>query len=141
MNAPQSVSSAGPAGADVVLDVVCLCAAWCRTCTDYEEVFRQVGQALPRHRYRWVDIEDEADLAGDVDVETFPTLMLAHEGRVLFAGPVLPRAADAKRLIETSTEQIAAGSPPPSLSGVPSAQQLAFEQLARAVAAGRAQAA
>ncbi len=92
-----------------VLDVACLCAAWCRTCDEYAEVFRQLRQALPAHRYRWIDIEDEAELIGDVDVETFPTLLLAHQGRVLFAGPVLPRLGDVQRLVQVSTEQVLRG--------------------------------
>lgn len=83
-----------------VLDVVCLCAAWCGTCGVYAETFAELQAALPGHRCRWIDIEDEADLVGDIDVETFPTLLLAHEGRVLFAGPVLPRLLDAQRLVE-----------------------------------------
>jgi thioredoxin 1 len=91
------------------LDVVCLCAAWCGTCRDYEATFADLQQLLPAHRYRWIDIEDEADLVGDVDVETFPTLMVTHHGRVLFAGPVLPRLGDAQRLLETLAEAVARG--------------------------------
>lgn len=82
-----------------MLDVVCLCAAWCGTCREYEATFAELQRAAPGHRYRWIDIEDEAELVGDIDVETFPTLMLSHRGRVLFAGPVLPRLADAQRLL------------------------------------------
>lgn len=50
-----------------VLHVVCLCAAWCRTCQAYGDTLHGVmakfvprGHALPA---RWVDIEDEADPA------------------------------------------------------------------------------
>ena len=32
---------------------------------------------------------------GDVDIETFPTLLVAHGGRPLFFGPVQPSAAQA----------------------------------------------
>ncbi len=83
------------------LSVVCLCAEWCGTCREYRATFAELQAALPAHSYRYIDIEDEADLVGDVDVETFPTLMVAHQGRVLFAGPVLPRLGDAQRLLET----------------------------------------
>ena len=89
-----------------ILDIVCLCADWCGTCRDYKATFAALQQALPTHRYRWIDIEDEADLVGDIDVETFPTLLLAHQGRVLFAGPVLPRLGDAQRLIEVQLSQV-----------------------------------
>ena len=63
------------------LDIVCLCADWCGTCREYAQVFEALQQALPAHRYRWIDIEDEADALGDIDIETFPTLLVAHGGQ------------------------------------------------------------
>ena len=122
---------------DVVLDVVCLCAAWCGTCREYESTFEALQQAMPGHRYRWIDIEDEADAIGDIDVETFPTLMLAHAGRLLFAGPVLPRLGDAQRLLAVQREVAAAGGAlAPATSGLPADQFEAFAALALQVARG-----
>jgi thioredoxin 1 len=97
-----------PAAAMPVIDVVCLCAAWCGTCRDYEATFAELQCTTLGHRYRWIDIEDEAELLGDIDVETFPTLLLAHRGRVLFAGPVLPRLGDAQRLLAVQAEAVRA---------------------------------
>ncbi len=114
------------------LDVVCLCADWCGTCRDYADTFAALQRALPAHHYRWIDIEDEADLVGDVDVETFPTLMVTHQGRVLFAGPVLPRLGDAQRLLDTLTEALAQGRAP--APAVDASQAEAFEDLAKALA-------
>lgn len=115
------------------LDIVCLCAQWCGTCREYTEVFAQLQAAHPGHRYRWIDIEDEADVVGDIDVETFPTLMVAQQGRVLFAGPVLPRLADATRLVEVQAQRAASGDL--KLSGaLPVDQLVAFEALAAALA-------
>ncbi len=90
--------------ASLVLDVTCLCAQWCGTCRDYVQVFEQCQAALPAHRYRWIDIEDEAELVGDLDIETFPTLLVALHGEVLFAGPVLPRLNDIQRLLQALAE-------------------------------------
>ena len=133
---PAAVSVSPPAS-DVVLDVVCLCAAWCGTCREYEATFKALQQAHPRHRYRWIDIEDEADAIGDIDVETFPTLMLAHAGRLLFAGPVLPRLGDAQRLLEVQQEVARAGGTlAVATSGLPADQHEAFSLLARQVAVG-----
>lgn len=123
---PASASSA-PVN-DASLDVVCLCAAWCGTCGEYEAVFKALQAAVPGHRYRWIDIEDESELVGDIDVETFPTLMVARQGQVLFAGPVLPRLADAQRLLAATGEQ-----PGPSGSGLAPDQQSAFQVLANAL--------
>ena len=123
-----------------VLDVVCLCAAWCGTCREYETLFAALQQEAPGHRYRWIDIEDEADLVGDIDVETFPTLMVAWQGRVLFAGPVLPRLGDAQRLLAVQAERVqgwmAAGQKPaqPPL-GLDDDQTAAYVALAAALSA------
>lgn len=120
------------------LDIVCLCADWCGTCREYAQVFEALQQALPAHRYRWIDIEDEADALGDIDIETFPTLLLAHGGRVLFAGPVLPRLGDAQRLIEVQAEVARRQTwPSPVSLGLPADQQAAFTQLAQALHAAR----
>jgi thioredoxin 1 len=114
-----------------VLDVVCLCAAWCGTCGAYAEAFAELQAALPGHRYRWIDIEDEADLVGDIDVETFPTLVLAHEGRLLFAGPVLPRLGDAQRLVavQARAAQALQGGGTTSASSLAPDQQAAYARL------------
>ncbi len=134
---PSCAASAAPGP---VLDIVCLCAAWCGTCRDYEATFAALQSALPGHRYRWIDIEDEAELAGDIDVETFPTLMLAHRGRVLFAGPVLPRLGDAQRLVEVLEAQLQAvvASPerarPAGPANVPTDQAQAYAELAARLA-------
>ena len=109
--------------------IACLCAQWCGTCREYRAAFDQLAAALPQHRWRWLDIEDEAELADDIDIETFPTLLIVHEGQVRFAGTVLPRAGDAQRLIESAGEQIGRGVPPPTLPG-PADQDEAWAALA-----------
>lgn len=80
--------------------VACLCAQWCGTCRDYRAVFAQAGREFPQARFRWIDIEDEADLVGPVDVEDFPTLLVARGGEVAFFGPLLPHAATLLRLLQ-----------------------------------------
>ena len=84
------------------LDIVCLCADWCGTCREYAQVFEALQQALPAHRYRWIDIEDEAELVGDCDVETFPTIVIADAQGVRFAGPLTPQADTLRRLLRAT---------------------------------------
>src|SRR5438105_384451 len=43
--------------------------------------------------------EVDADALGDVDVENFPTLLIADAGGPRFLGPVTPQAQTAERLI------------------------------------------
>jgi hypothetical protein len=55
-----------------------------------------------RAHWHWVDIEDEADLVGDLDVETFPTLVIADDTQVRFAGPVTPQRETLQRLLRAT---------------------------------------
>lgn len=83
------------------LHVACLCAAWCRTCESYREVFEAACAELPQAdlHARWIDIEDEADLIGDLDIETFPTLLIADDTGVRFAGPLTPQPETLRRVL------------------------------------------
>lgn len=81
--------------------VVCLCADWCGTCRDYRPVFDQVAAAHPGMPFLWLDIEDQAALVGDLDIETFPTLLIADGAALRFAGPLLPHAGTLARLLDS----------------------------------------
>ena len=87
--------------ADATAAVVCLCAAWCGTCRDFRPGFEQAARAHPQAVFRWLDIEDEADALGNVDVETFPTLVIGGaDGTLRFAGPVPPQPGQIARLLQ-----------------------------------------
>jgi hypothetical protein len=113
-----------------MVDVACLCAAWCRTCDGYAPVFEQVLSELrtthPGLRSRWVDIEDEAELLGDLDVETFPTLVVWDEFSVRFAGPLTPQPETLRRVLRAALD---AGADAYSVSAAP--EVLAFAQRLR----------
>lgn len=82
------------------VSVICLCAEWCPTCREYQLVFRQVGKAFPNLRFRWVDIEIDTEIVGDLDIENFPTLMIHRGSSVLFYGVMRPMAENLVRLLE-----------------------------------------
>lgn len=86
--------------------IACLCAAWCRLCDEYRPMLQalaaEFGGAGVRAHWHWVDIEDEADLVGDLDVETFPTLVIADDTQVRFAGPVTPQRDTLQRLLRAT---------------------------------------
>ena len=84
--------------------VVCLCAEWCNVCRDYRSRFNQVQARLAPVQFVWIDIEDEADLLHPLDVEDFPTLLLAVGDEPRFFGPVTPQLAMLERLIRAQTE-------------------------------------
>jgi thiol-disulfide isomerase/thioredoxin len=87
------------------LIVACLCAAWCGTCSSYRATFEELAMKHPEKYFLWVDIEDHADLVGDLDVENFPTLLIQRHENVAFFGTMLPDPNVANRLIETLAAQ------------------------------------
>ena len=109
-----------------MVHVACLCAAWCRLCDDYRAVLREVAAewALrePALQWHWIDIEDEADLLGEVDVETFPTFVIADRNAVRFAGPLMPQPDTLLRLLRATVVDAQAGTRWPAVN----AEFLAF---------------
>ena len=81
--------------------VICLCAAWCRACGEWAPVFDALAPNHPQARFSWVDVEDEADAMGEVDIETFPTLLVAQGAQARFFGPVQPSGAQVGRLLDS----------------------------------------
>lgn len=87
----------------VPLWAICLCAEWCSTCRDWHAVMDLVAADHPCVRWDWLDIEDESDLLDTlgIDIETFPTMLLARQDQVLFFGPVPAQAEVLSRLVGT----------------------------------------
>lgn len=84
--------------------VACLCAAWCGTCGGYRAAFDGLAARHPDKVFVWIDIEDQADVIGDLDVENFPTLLVQREDTVAFFGTMLPDPAVADRLVQAQAE-------------------------------------
>jgi thioredoxin 1 len=90
--------------------VACLCAQWCRTCDAYRDTLvatqaaMRLGHPHAALRFVWVDIEDESGLVGDLDIEDFPTILLARGDQVLFFGPVMPHAQTLDRLVRSALD-------------------------------------
>lgn len=110
-----------PEGPAPVWRVVCLCAAWCRVCEAYQPGFA-ARAASPGLSFHWLDIEDEADHLGDLDIETFPSLLVLQGDRPRFFGPVLPQPEALDRLLQALRADLdgpAAAAP----AGLPAAVQ------------------
>lgn len=91
--APEAVASAWW--------VVCLCADWCGVCREYRSGFEVLAQRRPELRWHWLDVEEQEDLVGDMDVETFPTLLIGCGQQAFFLGPLLPQHAVLERLVDS----------------------------------------
>ena len=81
--------------------VICLCAEWCGVCREWRGIFSQAAAAHPELHFAWIDIEDEAQAMGDVDIETFPTLLIARGASPRFFGPGQPSLAQLSRLLDS----------------------------------------
>ena len=80
--------------------IACLCAQWCGTCRDYNPLFKQLQAEFDTLRFVWVDVEDEADLVDPIDVEDFPTLLIASAGQARFFGTLTPHLETLRRLVQ-----------------------------------------
>ncbi|HEX8406772.1 MAG TPA: thioredoxin family protein [Duganella sp.] len=85
--------------------VACLCAQWCGTCGTYRATFEDLAARHPDKTFVWIDIEDHADVVGDLDVENFPTLLIQHHELVAFFGTMLPDGGLAHRMVQSQTQQ------------------------------------
>ncbi|MSQ71976.1 MAG: thioredoxin [Betaproteobacteria bacterium] len=87
--------------------VACLCAEWCGTCRDYRVGFDSLPAKNPDAHFIWVDIEDDADWAGNFDVEDFPSIVVQRGELVLFYGPMLPQLGHLQRQLDALRKQTA----------------------------------
>lgn len=85
--------------------VVSLCAAWCDTCEQFRTGFDRLAKARPQMTFVWLDIEDDAAIAGDVDVENFPTLAIYRGTNPLHFGVSLPHETTVGRLLDALAVQ------------------------------------
>jgi thioredoxin 1 len=81
--------------------IACLCANWCGTCRDYRAGFDALAARFPTASFLWLDVEDEADLLDDYDVENFPTVLIQRDEHVLFFGTMLPHHELLQRTVES----------------------------------------
>lgn len=95
--------------------VACLCAQWCDTCRAFRATFDAFSARHAEVRFRWVDIEDEADLVDDIEVENFPTILIQRGRDVLFLGTTLPNGA----IIERQLAALRANAAATPIDGAP----------------------
>jgi thioredoxin 1 len=100
--------------------VVCLCAQWCNVCEQYRAIFQQVRgnvqSDFPQALFVWMDIEDEADMLDPLDVENFPTLLMAVGDVPRFFGPITPQSQTLERLVRMNLqESVMAALPDPEV--------------------------
>lgn len=112
--------------------VACLCAEWCGVCREWRATFEAQARAHADLRFAWIDVEDEADAMGEVDIETFPSLLVARGDEPLFLGPIPPSGPGFERLLDAlrAQPQPAPGLPPEARALL---QRLAADALPRSL--------
>ena len=102
------------------LVVVSLCADWCDTCKEFRVAFEAIASARPSIIFVWLDIEDDSAVAGDIDVENFPTLAIYRGDTVLHFGVSLPQEGTVARLVDEMAQRTTAVSDAPDeVRGLP----------------------
>ncbi len=91
------------------LTVAFLCADWCHVCTGFAPVFARLREGRPGDRLEWVDIEDEAEALGALEVEDFPTVAVFAGGELLHLGAVRAEEAAVIRLLSALEAKPGAG--------------------------------
>jgi thioredoxin reductase (NADPH) len=124
---PVSALAGHPRLTTSPLVVLALCADWCGTCRDFHQMLLHLAEARKEIVFAWADIEDDAEFVGDIDVESFPTLVVVRAGQALHYGVSLPQEGLVARMIDTL-----AARPPQAAKGIPDE----VEALARWIAGG-----
>lgn len=85
--------------------VACLCAGWCSSCAAWQSTFTALAHESGGDCFVWIDIEDHAELVADVEVETLPVLLVqSGASGPGFLGPIEPRAAIVRALLQRAEE-------------------------------------
>jgi hypothetical protein len=85
--------------------IACLCARWCQLCNSYRGTFEAAAARHPGHRFVYVDIEDQADLVHTIDVDNFPTLLVADGEQLQFLGVITPQPDTLERLLRAAEDR------------------------------------
>jgi thioredoxin 1 len=99
--------------------VAALCAAWCDTCREFRAAFDRLAQSRPQFTFVWLDVEDDADVAGDIDVENFPTLAIYRGDVPIHFGVSLPHETTIGRLVDALATQARVVAVDDAISGLP----------------------
>jgi hypothetical protein len=85
--------------------IACLCAGWCNVCGDFRAEFESWADLHPDKFFVWIDIEDQADIVGDFDVEDFPAMLIQFGDIVAFLGTIEPDRRQAERILLAQTSK------------------------------------
>ena len=102
--------------------VACLCATWCKTCTEFRGTFDKLANENADAKFVWLDVEDDSAMVGELDIENFPTLAVFRGDKPLFYGVTMPQeGVVARTLASLKRDDRDAVEVPEEIAGLPSA--------------------
>jgi thioredoxin reductase (NADPH) len=102
--------------------VACLCASWCKSCTEFRDTFDKLAQDNLAAKFVWLDIENDSALIGDIEVQSFPTLAVFRGDKPLFYGVTMPQeGVVARTLASLARDDRDAVDVPEEIAGLPGA--------------------
>ena len=100
--------------------VACLCAEWCGSCREYRATFDAVARTVGGSaRFAWIDIEERPDVMGDLEVESFPSVIVMRGDEIAFYGGVTPHASTLEALVRRALAGQMGRVDDPALAGLP----------------------
>jgi thioredoxin 1 len=75
-------------------------AAWCGPCRAFGPVFEAASQQHPDVVFGKIDTEAEQQLAGQLGIQSIPTVMVFREGILLFSQPGALRPPHLEQLLQ-----------------------------------------
>jgi len=97
--------------ASTQINVLFLCAEWCGVCRDLRGMFEELSAIHPSVHWTWVDVEDHSEIFDDLELDTFPSLLVMLNKRPWFFGSIEPRKEVVLRIVTEILD-----SPAPMLS-------------------------
>jgi len=85
--------------------VVFFCAEWCRSCREFRPVLEKMPSSYPQAAFFWVDIEDNSDMLGELDINKFPTLLIQQGDLVAFYSCIHPDTKLIERILQSMMEK------------------------------------
>lgn len=100
--------------------VMILCAAWCGTCSGFQDAAENLAGLFPEMTVLWIDVEDNSDVSGEIDVMNFPSLAVFRDGIAVHYGVSLPHQGVVKRLLSAlSSNPVKAADVPQEVLSLP----------------------
>lgn len=85
--------------------LACFCADWCGSCRQYRPQLEELATSRKDALFFWVDIEDHADMLGELDIDKFPTIVIQRGNIVAFYSCIHPDAKLADRILQSMMDE------------------------------------